>query len=159
MAVVNKVCKKSKDIITASVWLDAVHPWLKDVHQASVWFNAVYQASMWLNMAQCMLCIHGSMMCIWHQYGLMLCIRHHYGTIWLNAVQASIDGLMLCIRLHNYDPWLIHDSNCASCINMAQCSTKLCPLPFLLLRLRLTLEQSSKKRGKVRRSQWNVMSM
>ena len=77
---------------------------------------------------------YGSMLCIMHQYGSMLCIngsmmciRHQYGTILLNAVQELIYGLMLWIRHHNTAQtcpsckmWFIHDSSCASCINMAQ---------------------------------------
>ena len=74
-----------------------MHPWLKDVHQASVWFNAVCQASVWLNIAQCCASTAQWCACIWHQYGLMLSIKHHHGTIWLNVVQASIYGPMLCI--------------------------------------------------------------
>ena len=79
--------------------LNAVHPWLIDVHQASIvsiaqccasgnnvavhhasiWFDVVHpqlddvhQASVWFN---------GAYQAYMLQYGLMLCIRHHYGTI------------------------------------------------------------------------------
>ena len=37
-------------VYRASLWFNAVHPQLNDVHQASVQFNAVCQASIWLNM-------------------------------------------------------------------------------------------------------------
>ena len=56
----------------ASIQLNVVHPWLNDVHQASVWLKAVYQVSIWLNMAQC--CASGIVMV---QYGLLLC-RHQF---------------------------------------------------------------------------------
>ena len=56
-------------------WLNAVHPWLIDVHQASVWLNAVHQASIWHNAVH-----HGinysSMLCVRHQCGCASCINN-----------------------------------------------------------------------------------
>ena len=75
-------------------WLNAVHPQLIDVHQASIiWLNAVHQASIIAHCcASCisMLCILDLKMWIRHQYGLMLFNKHQCGAIWLNAVHASI---------------------------------------------------------------------
>ena len=67
------------------------------------------------------------------QYGSMLCIRHRYDTIWHNDVQklimARASGITMCIRHHNAAQTCalgkmrcIHDSSCASCINVAQCN-------------------------------------
>ena len=87
----------------ASIWFDAVHSRLNDVHQAYICRN----------MAQC--CASGITMA---QY-----------SVWLNAVQASVYDPMLCIRHHNVaqacmctmyqygQMQCIHGSSCASCIN------------------------------------------
>ena len=59
-------------------WLNAVHPWLIDVHQASVWLNAII----------CIKHQYCSILCIRHQYGSMVCFTHQ---LYLSAVlQASM---------------------------------------------------------------------
>ena len=138
-----------------------VDPRLIDVHQASIiWLNAVHQVSIWLTavhqasiIAQCcasciniimsLCCASKAQRCasgiITAQYGSMLC-RH----------QSVARCCASCRHHNNY----YMAQTCASCSNMAQCSIithiVLCPLPFLLLCLRLTLgsyKQSSKKEG------------
>ena len=79
-------------LVCVLCWLDAVHLWLNNVHQASV---------------------YSLMLRIRHQYGSVLCIRHRNGTIWLNAVQALIYDPMMYIRHHNVA------QTCASCTSKA----------------------------------------
>ena len=137
----------------ASIWFDVVHPRLNDVHQASAWFNAVYQAYMSL-------------------YVSMLCIRHHYGRIYygsllctpqfmarscasgitINMAQTCASGTVLLDSVH---PWLKPcNMNQYSLIqhNITQYTYHiiLCPLPFLLLCLQLTLERKKDNRTKSR---------
>ena len=157
-------------------WLNAVHPQLIDVHQASIAF--ITQC--------CALAINVAV----HHYGSMLCIHSSHeaslwhNIIWLNAVQASIYGPMLCIRHHNMTQtmyqyvsiWLCINMTVSPCINMTRCiassygsyinTTRLITLNvphhtlstcFLLLCLRLTLEERRKKKNKL--SLWLIAAL
>ena len=108
-----KYCASCIKIMAQSCapWLNAVHPRLIDVHQASTvsiaqccasGINvAVHHASIWFDA-----CIHGSMMCIRHQYGLC-CVSGLHVTIWLIAVhQVSL--------WHNYYDM----THCPVCLNL-----------------------------------------
>ena len=68
---------------SSAPWLNAVHPRLIDVHQASIiWLNAVHHAPIYGSI----LCIHGSKMCIRHQYAWFNAV--YQASMWLNMAQC-----------------------------------------------------------------------
>ena len=62
-------------------WLNAVHPRLYNVHQASVWLNVVHQTSIWLNAL-------------------------HQASIWLNLIIAQCCASSINVAVHHASLWL-----------------------------------------------------
>ena len=84
-------------IMHASIWVDAVHPRLNDVHQATVWFNAVYQASIWLNAMHQALLWHNMPQCCAGINLRMVYIRHHNAAQTVHYVSVTLDFVHPCM--------------------------------------------------------------
>ena len=81
---------------SCALWLNAVHPQLIDVHQASVWLNALHQALIWVNAV----------------YQASMCMAVHHASVWFMVMAYThsvklIVPLVLYIMQHLYFTMLL----------------------------------------------------